>query len=601
MRSKSNLLVTGLVSASVAAAAAADGEWEILISTLDATVPGVPDAVWVPNSFNNPMISASGAVSFRGQVGGADITLANSRLILRGTPGNWSIVARDGSPVPGDLIPGYVFNQMSGLNGLSSSGNMSADGGVIASGNVNGPDVTTTTDTAAFFVAADGTPSLLYREGDAYPGSGGSTMSGSGSFSSGVRTSNDGSCILSTNLVGGDVSGSTNNSALVLLTSAGATPIFRKGDPAPGFTDGTTMNPDSFGLNLNAGSVLFGGTLVGGDVTTANDKAVFTNLGAAPGTLRMVCREGDPVPGLPGVTYRSTASFTLPAQPINFGGITFIGELEGEGIVAGVNDRAVFFQQPDGSSQQILLRRGDTVPGVPAKQAVYFTMNSSSWTTTPNGLLAYQALLQAPDGSSVDNAAYIGFRTPDGVVHTICRQGDPVPGTDGGTFGSLNGSNSICVSESGIVVFQNNVVTAGGNVLHLFAWDELAGLRVIAKAGDTNFTGTPVNQLSLIGGTGQNGNGGGTGLNPSGMLVIRAGDSVNQIYSIARIALGASAPACPGDFNDDGMVDGADLAVLLGAWGMCPPKGSCEADLNDDGEVNGADLAILLGNWGACG
>lgn len=84
------------------------------------------------------------------------------------------------------------------------------------------------------------------------------------------------------------------------------------------------------------------------------------------------------------------------------------------------------------------------------------------------------------------------------------------------------------------------------------------------------------------------------------MLVIRAGDSVNQVYSIARIALGASAPTCPGDFNDDGMVDGADLAVLLGSWGACPPKGACEADLNDDGEVNGADLAILLGNWGEC-
>ena len=27
---------------------------------------------------------------------------------------------------------------------------------------------------------------------------------------------------------------------------------------------------------------------------------------------------------------------------------------------------------------------------------------------------------------------------------------------------------------------------------------------------------------------------------------------------------------CPGDLNVDGIVDGADLSQLLGAWGVCP-------------------------------
>ena len=51
-------------------------------------------------------------------------------------------------------------------------------------------------------------------------------------------------------------------------------------------------------------------------------------------------------------------------------------------------------------------------------------------------------------------------------------------------------------------------------------------------------------------------------------------------------------PAIPGDLNGDGVVNGADLAVLLGQWGTA---GS--ADLNGDGVVNGADVAILLGFW----
>lgn len=54
---------------------------------------------------------------------------------------------------------------------------------------------------------------------------------------------------------------------------------------------------------------------------------------------------------------------------------------------------------------------------------------------------------------------------------------------------------------------------------------------------------------------------------------------------------------CEADLNGDGQVNGADLAVVLGAWG--PAKGS-PADLNGDGEVNGADLAIVLGAWGDC-
>ncbi len=50
-----------------------------------------------------------------------------------------------------------------------------------------------------------------------------------------------------------------------------------------------------------------------------------------------------------------------------------------------------------------------------------------------------------------------------------------------------------------------------------------------------------------------------------------------------------------GDLNDDGLVDGTDLAILLGQFLSNGP----EADLDGDGFVDGADLAILLGAWTA--
>jgi hypothetical protein len=55
--------------------------------------------------------------------------------------------------------------------------------------------------------------------------------------------------------------------------------------------------------------------------------------------------------------------------------------------------------------------------------------------------------------------------------------------------------------------------------------------------------------------------------------------------------LGGSAN--PADLNGDGVVNGADLGILLAAWG-----GSGPGDLNGDGTINGADLGILLANWG---
>lgn len=52
---------------------------------------------------------------------------------------------------------------------------------------------------------------------------------------------------------------------------------------------------------------------------------------------------------------------------------------------------------------------------------------------------------------------------------------------------------------------------------------------------------------------------------------------------------------CLGDLNDDAVVDGADLAFMLGSWS----QGGC-ADLDGNGIVNGADLTLLLGSWGSC-
>ena len=59
------------------------------------------------------------------------------------------------------------------------------------------------------------------------------------------------------------------------------------------------------------------------------------------------------------------------------------------------------------------------------------------------------------------------------------------------------------------------------------------------------------------------------------------------------IIIGAT---CVGDYDGNGLVDGVDLAFLLGAWNTINE----DVDLSGDGLVDGVDLAILLGGWGFC-
>lgn len=53
-------------------------------------------------------------------------------------------------------------------------------------------------------------------------------------------------------------------------------------------------------------------------------------------------------------------------------------------------------------------------------------------------------------------------------------------------------------------------------------------------------------------------------------------------------------PPCVGDFNHDHVINGSDLAIMLGSWG------TATYDLTGDHMTDGADLAVLLGAWGGC-
>lgn len=77
-------------------------------------------------------------------------------------------------------------------------------------------------------------------------------------------------------------------------------------------------------------------------------------------------------------------------------------------------------------------------------------------------------------------------------------------------------------------------------------------------------------------------------------------DLVQSVEILAQIDLSnttlsgilESTGGCPEDMNGDGTVNGADLGLLLAAWG------TDGGDFNGDGTTNGADLGLLLAAWG---
>lgn len=73
-----------------------------------------------------------------------------------------------------------------------------------------------------------------------------------------------------------------------------------------------------------------------------------------------------------------------------------------------------------------------------------------------------------------------------------------------------------------------------------------------------------------------------------------AGSIVEAAVDDVRIEFVSCATASGADLNGDGVVNAADLAVLLGSWGACA---GCPQDIDGDGQVNANDLAALLGSW----
>jgi len=79
------------------------------------------------------------------------------------------------------------------------------------------------------------------------------------------------------------------------------------------------------------------------------------------------------------------------------------------------------------------------------------------------------------------------------------------------------------------------------------------------------------------------------------VLRVYTGSTTDDVQMYALTVTLNLAPETPGDFNNDGLVNGADLGILLALWG--PITCGADGDFNNDCRVDGADLGVFLSNW----
>ncbi len=68
----------------------------------------------------------------------------------------------------------------------------------------------------------------------------------------------------------------------------------------------------------------------------------------------------------------------------------------------------------------------------------------------------------------------------------------------------------------------------------------------------------------------------------------------------SQYADGAAGAPVPADLDRNRVIDGADLSIMMAAWGEHPILHH-RADLNSDRVVDGIDFGILLAHWGPHG
>jgi hypothetical protein len=147
-------------------------------------------------------------------------------------------------------------------------------------------------------------------------------------------------------------------------------------------------------------------------------------------------------------------------------------------------------------------------------------------------------------------------------------------------------------SAGGIVALTGCLIESGsgnGDTTAVEMFENFGSVRGTLVVSDTVITGNIGGGIRVIG-------------SPQACILadgaVVCGNFPRNMFGSYLIEGKAEVCDCLADLTLDGAVNGADLGVVLAAWGAASSSGA--GDVNHDGLVDGADLAGVLAAWGPC-
>jgi hypothetical protein len=614
------------------------------------------------NQTDNPAIDGNGNVVVRTllDISGAfgTATAANRALFLYGGPAGSAtpvhLIARDGTAayqLPN--VNNWNTNSTANGVGLRATPTVTPGGVLFLAAQMNGAGATTTNNTGFWTGAAGSLAQVVQRgfvpaPGGVAPGTSGgvwaSNLNIDTSGASGFRGNDAGQVIFESTLTGGDVISGTNDDGVFVGSPSGIVMVARKGqgnlqglgDPA--ITSGPSPSGGTF-LN-HQGEVAFIGTLTleSGSVdlvSTSNNMVIYTNLGNPGGMVRVIAREGDPVPWDPsGAT--GVICQVHPIQTDNGGPFGQLGQAMSQNhsyfTVISLDGTAngydlVKYHWDDATHTGAwteLIRTGDVCPLVPHSKWTLFNYNNTRCTSNDGLTITGEIMDDGTGLSGVDdtNNVLIAYMSPSGQLRLVMREGafladfgsqanfpgislettqfvvDEIGTIAGGQpQGNANGQMILeeTISGPGIVSAGANGGTPYFNDRCLFAWDPNDGLMLVGRTGTNDATPTGTINTPLIFNTlpgapvgfdiqaTSTGEGTSISLTDNGWFTFRARDNFGN-YSIYRGRFGGNCGSA--DFNGDGAVaTDADIEAFFAclAGNCCATCGS--PDFDGDGAV----------------
>ena len=408
-----------------------------------AAAPGTTGAVFSGDRITSTQFTTmnrNGAVLFQSTLSGGDVVGAtNNQALYTGTAGALSIVVRKGATVlPGPLTASTF--PTSGILAIDSNGR------VLYSLNLAGAGVGTANDASLWLYTPGSGNTLLAREGQIAPGTAGATFGNSFETwqpSLSPDGFSNGQYVMTAELQGGDVVAGVNDLALYIGSATGLTMVARKGNPAPGtdalfaafITNNTYIN--------NTGVVLSVASLMGGTSSSVNNAAVYvatpTGIPAAPYTLSLIMRAGDPAPGTPGDFFGP--AFNQGAAFNDSGQAVFTRDLRGGDAMFGLNDKGLYAWDPV-KGLFLLARAGDQIEVAPG---LFWTAYNFAYVSNSN--TDGSALGLSKTGTLALN---VGFLDGGSSVATLDMRCYPVyyPDADGDGYGDASSTDGVCSNAS---------------------------------------------------------------------------------------------------------------------------------------------------------